>query len=58
MMETIRIRKAGFPIRHTFTQFLQRYRLLNPKIPPPGQVRARPISKKGKQKQKRDEERF
>uniref|UniRef100_A0A8C9R3J4 Si:ch73-194h10.2 n=1 Tax=Scleropages formosus TaxID=113540 RepID=A0A8C9R3J4_SCLFO len=26
MMETIRIRKAGFPIRHTFMQFLERYR--------------------------------
>ena len=37
MMETIRIRKAGYPIRHTFAQFLQRYRLLNPSIPPPGQ---------------------
>lgn len=28
MMDTIRIRKLGFPIRHTFNDFLKRYRVL------------------------------
>jgi myosin-7 len=34
MMETIRIRKAGYPIRHTFKEALDRYRLIEPSIPP------------------------
>ena len=29
MMETIRIRKAGYPIRHTFQEAINRYRLLD-----------------------------
>ena len=32
MMETIRIRRAGYPIRHTFAEFVERYRMLCPGI--------------------------
>ena len=28
MMETIRIRRAGYPIRHRFDDFVDRYRIL------------------------------
>ena len=28
MMETIRIRRAGYPIRHKFADFVDRYRIL------------------------------
>ncbi len=38
MMETIRIRRAGYPIRHTFEQFIKRYRLLDPSVPAAGQA--------------------
>ncbi|XP_069069852.1 unconventional myosin-VIIb [Pleurodeles waltl] len=31
MMETIRIRKSGYPIRHTFLEFFQRYQVLLPR---------------------------
>eukprot|EP00057_Strongylocentrotus_purpuratus_P025453 XP_011679927.1 PREDICTED: myosin-VIIa [Strongylocentrotus purpuratus] len=34
MMETIRIRRAGYPIRHTFSEFVDRYRMLVPGIKP------------------------
>jgi myosin-7 len=37
MMETIRIRKAGYPIRHTFAEAINRYRLLAPGTPAAGQ---------------------
>ena len=34
MMETIRIRRAGYPIRHTYREFVERYRYLIPGIGP------------------------
>ncbi|XP_059483343.1 myosin-VIIa [Neocloeon triangulifer] len=34
MMETIRIRRAGYPIRHSFHEFIERYRFLIPGVPP------------------------
>ncbi|KAK7792575.1 hypothetical protein R5R35_008669 [Gryllus longicercus] len=34
MMETIRIRRAGYPIRHSFSEFVERYRFLIPGVPP------------------------
>ncbi|XP_063242397.1 myosin-VIIa-like isoform X2 [Bacillus rossius redtenbacheri] len=33
MMETAKIRRAGFPIRHGFKEFVDRYRMLVPGIP-------------------------
>jgi len=35
MMETIRIRRAGYPIRHLFSDFVDRYRILVRGIGPP-----------------------
>ena len=34
MMETIRIRRAGYPIRYTFAEFVDRYRVLMPGLKP------------------------
>ncbi|KAL5279589.1 hypothetical protein ACFFRR_003901 [Megaselia abdita] len=34
MMETAKIRRAGYPIRHTFQEFVERYRFLQPNLPP------------------------
>lgn len=39
MMETIRIRRAGYPIRHTFREFVERYRFLINGCPPAHKVR-------------------
>ena len=39
MMETIRIRRAGYPIRHTFREFVERYRFLISGVPPAHKVR-------------------
>ena len=33
MMETITIRRKGYPIRHTFPEFVDRYRILTTGIP-------------------------
>uniref|UniRef100_A0AAV2J9Y4 Myosin motor domain-containing protein n=1 Tax=Knipowitschia caucasica TaxID=637954 RepID=A0AAV2J9Y4_KNICA len=34
MMETIRIRRAGYPIRYSFAEFVERYRVLMPGVKP------------------------
>ncbi|CAJ0935522.1 unnamed protein product, partial [Mesorhabditis belari] len=38
MMETIKIRKAGYPVRHGYQQFVDRYRVLVNGIPPSHRV--------------------
>lgn len=48
MLETARIRALGYPIRHTFKEFVQRYRLLMPSIAQPAErpINYRDLSKK------------
>ncbi|KAL5004977.1 hypothetical protein ScPMuIL_018433 [Solemya velum] len=46
MMETIRIRRAGYPIRHTFTDFVDRYRILANGIGPSHKENCRAASAK------------
>ncbi|XP_069105456.1 myosin-VIIa-like isoform X1 [Argopecten irradians] len=46
MMETIRIRRAGYPIRHRFSDFVDRYRLLAPGIGPSHKENCRQASEK------------
>jgi len=45
MMETIRIRRAGYPIRHSFHEFVERYRFLISGIPPAHKVQENPSNK-------------
>ncbi|CAB3251355.1 unnamed protein product [Arctia plantaginis] len=35
LMETAKIRQAGYPIRYAYSEFVHRYRLVVPDIPPP-----------------------
>ncbi|XP_069983292.1 myosin-VIIa isoform X1 [Penaeus vannamei] len=46
MMETIRIRRAGYPIRHTFREFVERYRFLITGCPPAHKVDCRAATSK------------
>ena len=46
MMETIRIRRAGYPIRHNFEDFVDRYRLLAVGILPSQKENCRAASTK------------
>ena len=44
MMETIRIRRAGYPIRHNFAEFVDRYRILVSGVGPSHTVECRKAS--------------
>ncbi|KOB75157.1 Myosin-VIIa [Operophtera brumata] len=46
MMETIRIRRAGYPIRHSFREFVERYRFLISGVPPAHKTDCRPATAK------------
>lgn len=45
-METANIRKAGYPIRHAFEEFVDRYRYLTPGIPPAHKTDCKAASEK------------
>ncbi|XP_061387110.1 unconventional myosin-VIIa-like, partial [Musca vetustissima] len=44
MMETARIRRAGYPIRHTYKEFVQRYRILMRGLGPLDKVNYRQVT--------------
>lgn len=46
LMETAKIRQAGFPIRHSYSEFVHRYRLIVPDIPPAEKTDCKSASKK------------
>ncbi|XP_059618501.1 unconventional myosin-VIIa-like isoform X2 [Phlebotomus argentipes] len=46
MMETARIRRAGYPIRHTYREFVERYRILGTGIAPAHKTDCRVASNK------------
>lgn len=45
-METAKIRQAGYPIRYSYFDFVNRYRLIVPDIPPPEKTDCKVASKK------------
>ncbi|KAH8377405.1 hypothetical protein KR093_005352, partial [Drosophila rubida] len=45
MMETARIRRAGYPIRHAYRAFVERYRLLVPRTGPLDQCDCRQLAR-------------
>ncbi|XP_046806985.1 myosin-VIIa isoform X1 [Lucilia cuprina] len=44
MMETARIRRAGYPIRHTYKEFVERYRLLVPNVGAMDKINCRQVT--------------
>ncbi|KAM7351605.1 myosin 28B1 [Cochliomyia hominivorax] len=44
MMETARIRRAGYPIRHTYRAFVERYRILIPNVGAIDKIDCRQVS--------------
>lgn len=46
MMETAKIRRSGYPIRHSYKEFVERYRYLAPGIGPAHKVDCREAAKK------------